>query len=98
MFELNEYVRIDYCSCDSVTAQCHTVHRNFKKSATLGKQIFPVSGYLTLLFRTDFHAQDVTLKGKALATKCIFQYYSQLLDNFTWLVLKTAKKLFVLSV
>ena len=38
------------------------------------------------------HTQCVTLKGKALATKCIFQNYSQLLDTFTWLVLKTAEE------
>ena len=31
VFELNEYVRIDYYSCDSVIAQCHTFHRNFQK-------------------------------------------------------------------
>ena len=38
----------------------------------------------------DFNAQGVTLRGKALATKNIFQNYSQLLDNFTRLILITA--------
>ena len=42
--------------------------------------------------------RGVTFKGKALATKCIFQNYSQLLDICTLLVLKTAKELFVPSV
>ena len=42
--------------------------------------------------------QGVTLKGKALTTKCMFQDYSELLDNFTRLVLKTAENLFVPSV
>ena len=36
-------------------------------------------------FSHDFHARGVTLKGKVLATKCIFQNYSQFLDIFTWL-------------
>ena len=45
-------------------------------------------------FLHDFRAQGVTLKSKALATKCIFQIYSQLLDVCTRLVLKTAEELF----
>ena len=52
-------------------------------------------------FRLSISAISYTIsihKMSALATKCIFQNYSQLLDNFTWLVLKTAEKLFVPSV
>ena len=49
-------------------------------------------------FSHNFHSQGVRLKGKVLAAKWIFQNYLQLLDNFTWLVLKTAKKFFVSSV
>ena len=45
----------------------------------------------------DFHIWGVTFKSKALATKCIFQNYSQL-DIYTRLVLKTAKEFFVPSV
>ena len=36
-------------------------------------------------FILDFQAR-VTLKGKAVATECVFQDYSQLLDICTWLV------------
>ena len=49
-------------------------------------------------FLHDFHTWGVTFKGKALATKCIFQNYSQLLDICTRLVLKTAKELILPSV
>ena len=49
-------------------------------------------------FSHDFRAQGVTLKSKALTTKCIFQIYSQLLDIWARLVLKTAKEVFVPSV
>ena len=49
-------------------------------------------------FLHDFHAQGVTLKGKILATKFLFQNYSQLLDISTRLILKTAEKLIVPSV
>ena len=42
--------------------------------------------------------RGVTFKGKALATKCIFQFYSQLLDICSRLVLKTAEELVVPSV
>ena len=48
-------------------------------------------------FSHDFGAQGVTLKSKALATKCIFQHYSQLLDICT-AGFKTAEELFVPSV
>ena len=36
------------------------------------------------------------LKGKDLASKCVFQNYSQLLDNFTRPVSKTAEEHLVL--
>ena len=49
-------------------------------------------------FLYDFHAQGVTLKGKALATRCLFPNYSQLLDIFTQLLLKTAEKFIMPSV
>ena len=49
-------------------------------------------------FLYDFHTWGVTFKGKAMATKCIFQNYSQLLDICTWLVLKTAEELILPSV
>ena len=45
----------------------------------------------------SMHKQSFISKVKALATKCILNY-SQMLDNFTRLVLKTAEKLFVPSV
>ena len=48
-------------------------------------------------FSHDFHAQGITLTAKALAIKCIFQNYSQLLHNFTS-GFKTAEKLIVPSV
>ena len=47
-------------------------------------------------FSYDFRAQGVTSKSKALATKCIFHIYSQLLDICTRLVLKTAEELSVI--
>ena len=46
-------------------------------------------------FSHDFHTWGVTFKGKALATKCIFQNYSQLLGICTRLVLKTTEELIV---
>ena len=49
-------------------------------------------------FSHDFRPQGVTLKNKALTTKCIFQNYSQLLNICTRLVLKTAEEFFVQSV
>ena len=65
------------------------------KNATFGEHIRRVSGLLSRSFPHDFRAQGVTLKSKAMATKCIFQIYSQLLDICTRLVLKTAEELFV---
>ena len=49
-------------------------------------------------FSHDFREQGVTLKSRALATKRVFQIYSQLLDIFTRLVLKTTEELYVPSV
>ena len=49
-------------------------------------------------FLHDFLTWGVTFKDKALATKCIFQNYSQLLDICTRLVLKTAEELILSSV
>ena len=49
-------------------------------------------------FLHDFHTWGVTFKGKALATKCIFQKYSQLWGICTRLVLKTAEELILPSV
>ena len=75
----------------------HTVHRNLQKCNfwyALG--VFPA--FYRGHFSHDFCAQDVSLKSKALATKCIFQNYSQLLDICTRLVFKTTEELFVPSV
>ena len=49
-------------------------------------------------FLHDFHAQGVTLKGKVLSAKCLFQNHLQLSGIFTQLILKTAEKLIVPSV
>ena len=49
-------------------------------------------------FLHDFHIWGVTFKGKGLATKCIFQNYSQLLDICTRLVLKTTEEFILPSV
>ena len=66
----------------------------FLKSASFSEPVLPVSGFLSL----PFPHISVTFKGKALATECIFQNYSQLLDICTQLVLKTAEELILSSV
>ena len=55
-------VHIDYCSCESVTVQCHTVHRGFFVSASLGKQIFCINFQAIYLehFIHDLHEKGVT--------------------------------------
>ena len=68
------------------------------KSATFSERIWRVWEFYRGHFLLDFCAQGVTLKSKALATKCKFQIYSQLLDICTQLVWKTAEELFVPSV
>ena len=78
------------------TALCvvlHTVHRNFQKVQLLVNAFGVFREFYRGHFSPDFRAQGVTLKSKALAAKCIFQIYSQLLDIFTQLVLKTADEL-----
>ena len=93
VFELNEcaIVHTDYCPRDSVVAQRHI---GIFKSAAFGQRVWPVSGLYLGHFSHDFRAQGqgVTLEGKVLAIKCIFQNYSQL-DIFTRLIVKTAEKL-----
>ena len=88
-------MHINYCQHDSVTAQCL---QEFSKVPLLVNEFGLFQAIYLGHFSHNFHAQGVTLKGKILAAKCLFQNYLQLLDNFTWLVLKTAKKFLVPSV
>ena len=83
MFELNELVHIDYCQRDGVTAQCLY---EFSKVPLLVNEFRLFQAIYLGHFLHDFHAQAVTIKGKVLATKCIFQNYLQLLDIFTRLI------------
>ena len=76
----------------------HSVHRNFQKVQLLGNAFGVFREFHRGHFSPDFRAQGATLKSKALATKCIFQIYSQLLDICTQLVLKTANELILPSV
>ena len=86
------------CYHEVITSWCYSAKpKGIFKSAAFGERVWPVSGYF-VHFLHNFHAQGVTLKSKVLATKYIFQNYSQLLDIFTMLILKTAKKLIVPSV
>ena len=59
-----------------------------------------VSGSLSNLshFSHNFQAKDFRWKGKALATKYVFQNYSQVLDIWTGLDVKTDDEFFGLSV
>ena len=65
------------------------------KSASFSERVLPVCGFLSLPFLTRFPHMRCHIQGQGLATKCIFQNYSQLLDICTRLVLKTAKELIV---
>ena len=85
---------IDHCWRDSVTVQYHTAHGNFQKVQLQVNEICVFRAIYIGHSLHDFHAQGITFKGKALATKSIFQNYSQLLDTFTRLVLKTAEDFF----
>ena len=92
-------VLIIYAIIDS-TVLCivlHTVHRIFQKCnfwwthlACLGPSIENISHTISV--------HKITLKSKTLATKCIFQIYSQLLDICTRLVFKTAEEFILPSV
>ena len=63
VFELNEYLHINFCSRDSVTAQCHTVHRSFQKVQLC------VSGYLRLPFLTRFSRTRCHIKWQGFGNK-----------------------------
>ena len=76
----------------------NTVHRNFQKVQLLVNTFGVFREFYRGHFSHDFHAQGFTLKSKALATKCVFQIYSQSLDICTRLVLKTADELILPSV
>ena len=76
----------------------HTVHRNFQKVQLLVNAFRVFREFYRGHSSHDFRAQGVTLKSKALATKCIFQIYSQSLDICTRLVLKTGDELLLSSV
>ena len=51
----------------------NTVHRNFHKCQVLVKAFGVFGAFYRGHFSHDFRAQGVTLKSKALATRCIFQ-------------------------
>ena len=73
-------VRIEYCSCDSVTLQCHTAHRNFHISSTLGKGILHVLDRWSQPFHTWFPHKRCHVKGQGFGYK---KYISKL---FTYVV------------
>ena len=85
-------------TCMSARGYCSAAPIEIFKSASFGDQVACFGGFYRCHVLNDFHTGGFTFKGKALATKFIFQKYSQLLDIFTRLVLKTAEELFVLSV
>ena len=85
----NEYVHI------RVVVLQHSAYRNFSKVQVLVIKFCLFRAFYRCHFLHDFHTWGVTFKGKALATKCIFQNYSHLLDICTRLVLKTAEELIV---
>ena len=70
----------------------------FLKSASLVNEFCPFQAVYRCHFLLDFDTWGVTFRGKALATKCIFQNYLQLLDICTRLVSKTAEELILPSV
>ena len=51
----------------------HTVHRNFLKEQLLVNAFCVFQAFYRSHVSYNFHAQGVTLKSKALATKCVFQ-------------------------
>ena len=66
-FKLNENVLINYLH-DSVTAQFHTVHRNFQKVQPYVNKFCMFRANYLVHFLHNFYAQGVILKGKALTT------------------------------
>ena len=81
------------------SALCYcTLSIEIYKTATFGERIRRDSGLLSRPFLTRFLRINISWKSKALATKCIFQNYSQLLGICTRLVFKTAEEPFVPSV
>ena len=88
----NEYVHVRV-----VVLQCST-YRILYKVQVLVNEFCLFWAFYRCHFLHDFHTWGVTFKGKALATKCLFQNYSQLLDICTRLVLKTGKEFILPSV
>ena len=83
------------CPRGSITAQCLL---KFSKVPVFVNEFRLFRAFYRCHLSNDFYTRGITFKGKALATKCIFQNYSHLLNICTRLVLKTAEKLFVSSV
>ena len=77
------------------SALCCTAHfpQEFSKLEPLVNAFGVFRAFYRGHFSHNFRVQGVTLKGKAVATKCLFQIYSQLLDICSRLVLKTAEEL-----
>ena len=75
--------------CNAVTL--HSFHKNLQVSLLVNK--FCKFWDIYLGHSHNFHTKDVTWKSKNLTSKCIFQNYSQFLDIFTQLILKTTVNL-----
>ena len=75
---------IPFMSYDQIWVKGHVGVKKVISPKTL---LLQITGY-------DFHTWGVTFKSKALATKWIFQNYSQLLDICTRLVLKPPRNQF----
>ena len=85
----NEYMHV----CMVISQRSAYMYRIFKKC-----KFCLFRAFYRCHFLHNIHTWDVTFKGKALAAKCIFQNYSQLLDVCTRQVLKTAEELILPSV
>ena len=75
-----------------------SAYRKFVKVQVLVNEFCLFRALYRWHFLHNFHRWGVTFKGKTLATKWIFQNYSQLSDSYTRLVLKTAEELILPSV
>ena len=84
----NEYVHVH------VVVLQRSAYRILYKVQVLVNEFCLFWAFYRCHFLHDFHTWGVTFKGKALATKCLFQNYSQLLDICTRLVLKTGKEIY----
>ena len=85
VFELTEYVHIDYCQHDSVTAQRLG---NFK-SASFGKQVWPVWSFLSWSFHTRFSHTWCYIKGYCFGNK---MYISELFTDVGYFHMADFKK------